>query len=99
MCLPARAAKSKALPDCEPILDRLHLSERTLNRRLQLEGASFRDIKAGVLQYWARLYLAETDLTVEAIGGALGYQDAANFRRAFRKAKGCSPQEYRRRTA
>lgn len=84
------------LPALRTILDRLHLSERTLNRRLQLEGASFRDIKAGVLQYWARLYLAETDLTVEAIGAALGYQDAANFRRAFRKREGCSPGEFRK---
>jgi len=32
---------------------------------------------------------------VEAIAEELRYRDAANFRRAFRKTAGCSPNEYR----
>lgn len=84
------------LPDLNALSGRLHLSQRTLNRRLQQEGSSFRDIKAGVLQSWACQYLLETDLTVEAIAAVLGYQDTANFRRAFRARQGCSPGEYRR---
>jgi AraC-like DNA-binding protein len=32
---------------------------------------------------------------VEAIAASLGYQDAANFRRAFRNWEQCSPQAYR----
>lgn len=84
------------LPALHTIAGSLHLSERTLNRRLQLEGSSFREIKAQVLQYWARLYLTETELTVEAIAATLGYQDTANFRRAFRKREGCPPGEFRK---
>ena len=84
------------LPDLSVIIDRLHMSERTLNRRLRQEGTSFRQIKGEVLQGWAHQYLAGTEYTVEVIGALLGYQDTANFRRAFRSREGCSPSEFRK---
>jgi AraC-like DNA-binding protein len=84
------------LPDLAAVAARLHLSQRTLNRRLQREGSSFREIRATVLATWARQYLAQTDSSVEAIAMALGYQDVANFRRAFRAWQHCSPAQYRR---
>lgn len=87
------------LPDLAAVAERLHMSERTLNRRLQSEGTGFRRIKGEVLGSWARRLLAETDQTVEAIAATLGYQDAANFRRAFRKAEGSSPGNFRRSVA
>ena len=87
------------LPDLRAVAERLHLSERTLNRRLQQEGTSFREIKAVVLNAWARMHLTETGHSVEAIAAALGYQDVANFRRAFRAREACSPSEFRRRMA
>jgi AraC-like DNA-binding protein len=84
------------LPDLSSVADRVHMSERTLNRRLQQEDTSFRQIKGAVLGSWARRHLRETNQSVEAIAAALGYQDTANFRRAFRNAQGCSPSEFRR---
>ena len=75
----------------------LTISERTLNRRLQAEGSSYRDLKSDALANWAQLYLDQTDKSVESIAATLGYQDTANFRRAFRKRTGCSPSEYRQR--
>jgi AraC-like DNA-binding protein len=85
------------LPDLGAVATRLHVSQRTLNRRLQQEGTSFRQVKGELLNAWARQHLRETNHSVEAIAAALGYQDAANFRRAFRKQEGCSPGEFRRR--
>jgi AraC-like DNA-binding protein len=35
-------------------------------------------------------------MTTEEIGSRLGYSDAANFRHAFVRWTGKSPQEYRR---
>jgi len=84
------------LPDLRGVAQRLHLSHRTLSRRLQDEGTSFREIKAITLSAWAREYLSMTDSSVESIAAALGYQDAANFRRAFRSREGCAPGEFRR---
>jgi transcriptional regulator GlxA family with amidase domain len=37
--------------------------------------------------------------SVESIAVSLGYQDAANFRRAFRNREGCSPREFRERAS
>ncbi len=44
----------------------------------------------------ARRLLAETELTVEAIGARVGYRDPGYFARRFRRAHGASPLEWRR---
>ena len=83
------------LPDLGEVAFDLNISQRTLNRRLQAENTSFRQLKSQGLARWAKQYLSETDYSVEAIAEELGYMDTANFRRAFRKSEGCSPIEYR----
>lgn len=83
------------LPELADVASDLHMSERTLSRRLRAESTTFRELRADALAGRARLYLDETDYTVEAIAAELGYRDPANFRRAFRKAEGCSPARYR----
>ena len=86
------------LPDLATVAATLCMSERTLNRRLQQEGSNFRNLKTDALVSRGKQYLAQTSNSVEAIAANLGYQDAANFRRAFRKSTGCSPKDYRDRT-
>lgn len=83
------------LPELGNVARDLHVSERTLNRRLRAENTSFRELKSHALASRAKLYLSHTKHSVEAISVALGYKDAANFRRAFRNSEGCSPIEYR----
>jgi len=83
------------LPDLGEVAFDLNVSQRTLNRRLQAENTSFRQLKSQALARWAKQYLRETDHSVEAIAEELGYKDTANLRRAFRKSEGCSPIEYR----
>ena len=83
------------LPDLGEVAFGLHVSQRTLNRRLQAEKTSFRQLKSDALARWAKQYLRETYQSVEVISEKLGYKDTANFRRAFRKSEGCSPMEYR----
>lgn len=87
------------LPTLDQVASDLHVSERTLNRRLQAENTSFRRLKSEALISRAKLYLRDTEYSVEAIAEALGYKDASNFRRAFRKSEGGSPGEYRERFA
>jgi AraC-like DNA-binding protein len=83
------------LPNLSEVAFGLHVSVRTLNRHLQAENTTFRQLKSRALASRAKLYLRDSNLSVEAIGETLGYQDTANFRRAFRRSVGCSPMEYR----
>lgn len=88
-------SREPPLPGLKQIAQLLHMSDRTLNRRLKDEGTSFRDLKSQVTQHWANQYLLHSDLSVESVSALLGYEDAANFRRAFKKRCGDSPSAYR----
>ncbi len=87
------------LPTLSALANRLHMSPRTLNRRLHAEQASFRDLRASENNRWACRYLESTDLSVDAIAVQLGYREASNFRRAFRYANDCTPSRYRSTSA
>lgn len=73
----------------------LGMSEREVRRKLRAEGTSYREICDDVRNQVAMKYLRDTALPVEAIAAAIGFDDAANFRRAFRRWTGESPVEYR----
>ncbi|MFT3805210.1 MAG: AraC family transcriptional regulator ligand-binding domain-containing protein [Burkholderiaceae bacterium] len=71
------------------------LSPRTLDRHLRNEGSSFRDLAIDVRNARARRLLADGGLPVSEIAYRLGFTDVANFSRAFRKANGVSPSDFR----
>jgi AraC-like DNA-binding protein len=73
----------------------LHLSPRTLHRRLIAEGTSFRELLEDARRSLALEYLRSNRLSIEEIAFTLGYADLANFRRAFRRWEGMPPSEYR----
>jgi AraC-like DNA-binding protein len=82
-------------PDIDRIAGRYGLSQRTLRRRLDEEGTSYRKLIDEVRLELARTYLTSTALPVGEIAALLGYDDAANFRRAFKRMQRQSPAEYR----
>ena len=69
----------------EDVAHRLGLSRRTLARRLRAEGTTYQEIRDAHLQRRAKSLLAEGTLTKAEIAYRLGYQDPANFARAFRR--------------
>ena len=73
----------------------LKMSGRTLRRRLSDERTSFREIVDEIRNDAAIAYLTETRMPIAEIAHALNFDDAANFRRAFRRWNDCSPQEFR----
>lgn len=81
--------------DEQDIAAALYVSKRTLARRLKLEGSGYRQIREQLFAELAARHLRDTELSVEAIAALLGYHDAANFRRAFRRWYQRSPQEFR----
>jgi AraC-like DNA-binding protein len=83
--------------DIAQVAEGLHVSERTLRRRLEAESTSFRSTFEEIRDLLAREYLAETELTVAEIAHLLDYAETVNFRRAFVRWNGVPPSEYRQR--
>lgn len=82
-------------PDLPSIALQLHMSERTLKRKLAEQALSFSTLLENVRRRDAYLLLADDSLTVYDIALRLGYQDRANFSRAFRRWTGETPTAYR----
>jgi AraC-like DNA-binding protein len=80
----------------ELVAERLRMSERTLRRKLEQEGTSFRQLIDELRAHAAIKYVRDTDLTIEDVAYALGFSDAAAFRHAFRRWTKSAPHEYRR---
>lgn len=85
--------RSLALDECAVGLD---VSPRTLRRRLHERGVSYQAIVSEVRAGLARSHLESSRLSVETIAERLGFSDASNFSRAFRRWTGLSPREFRR---
>jgi AraC-like DNA-binding protein len=75
----------------------LFMSKRTLARKLKHEDSSFRQIRDEILSQQAASYLCDSNLSIEAIASLMNYHDSANFRRAFKRWFGHSPEQYRQR--
>ncbi|MBR9913008.1 MAG: AraC family transcriptional regulator [Gammaproteobacteria bacterium] len=71
------------------------ISKRTLARRLQAEGSTFRDLRDELLMTLATDYLRDTNLSVESIASLLNYHDSSSFRRAFKRWTQQTPQQFR----
>jgi AraC-like DNA-binding protein len=71
----------------------LHMSVRTLNRRLESEGTSFTELKVRAVDDIAkRLLLLGT--SVDAVAYELGYENPSNFRRRFKDTNNLSPRNW-----
>jgi AraC-like DNA-binding protein len=75
----------------------LGMSERTLQRRLDEEGLSVRQIVDEVRRELALAYLDEKTFSIAEIAFALAFSDQAAFHRAFVRWTSRTPGEYRRR--
>ena len=78
---------------------RLHMSPRTLHRRLDEEGASFRSIKEALRRDIALARLTKTRQPIARVAADLGYADTSAFYRAFTSWTGLSPERYRKQLA
>jgi AraC-like DNA-binding protein len=82
-------------PTIEDIADALHISSRTLQRRLQDEGLSFQRVLEEARHHLARHYLNNSFLELNEAAYLLGYNDANSFVRAFRTWEGIPPARWR----
>lgn len=82
-------------PTIERLAVQFGCSERTLRRHLEQCCTSYQQLLNEVRADLAKEYLVGTRLTVEEIAFRLGYSDSANFRRAFKRWTGTTPQHFR----
>jgi AraC-like DNA-binding protein len=82
-------------PNVEEIARALHISSRTLQRRLQDEGSSFQRALEESRHQLARRYLNNSALELNEAAYLLGYNDANSFVRAFRTWEGIPPARWR----
>ena len=83
-------------PTLEQVAGEMHTTPRTLIRRLQREDASYKAILEDLRREYACRLLRDARLTAADVGVILGYAEAANFGRAFRRWTGESPAAWRR---
>jgi len=102
MVIRVRDLLRAALPETlslDDIADRLHLSPRTIHRRLEEEGSSFRGIKDALRRDMALARLTKSKDSIAKVAADLGYADTSAFYRAFVEWTGMAPIHYRRQWA
>jgi AraC-like DNA-binding protein len=82
-------------PDRPLVARRLHMSERTLQRRLREEGTSFKAVRDRVREETSRALLSNASLKVEAVGRSVGFSEGSAFSKAFTRWAGRSPARFR----
>ena len=88
-------ARPGYFPDIDYVAQKLHMTSRTLRRRLADENSGYQQILAEVRYALAREYLATSKLPMEEIAALLGYSSPGNFTYAFKRWHGSPPRQYR----
>lgn len=82
-------------PGIQDLARELHLSTRTLQRRLTDEGTTFQCLLDDARRELARHYLLHSSRELNETAYLLGYEDANSFFRAFHNWEGTSPGQWR----
>lgn len=89
---------AERLPQGDPgeaaIAEALHLSLRSLQRKLAEQGTRYGELLQQTREALARQYLAEGRHSVSEIAYLLGFGDASSFTRAFKRWTGKSPSQW-----
>ena len=73
----------------------LGVSGRTLRRRLELEGTSYRELAQSALYESACAMLRDPNETIQTVAHTLGYSSSSSFHRAFSRWNASTPLSYR----
>lgn len=86
-------ALPKGSPDLDEVAASLHMSKRTLQRRLSDESVSFRDVVEDARRSLALEALSD-GLSVTEAAQRTGFSEVRPFKRAFRRWTGMTPTEF-----
>jgi AraC-like DNA-binding protein len=91
-----RDSLPSGVPSQAEVARALHLSPRTLARRLEGAGTSFTALIDETRRALAEQYLKRTDFSVAEVAYLVGFAEASSFNRAFRRWTGRAPGDARR---
>lgn len=94
-----RSPLGQTLPDLARMAQLLYTSERTLKRRLQEEGLTFRQLQATARQQLACEGLRDATLSLDELASRLGFSDQSSFSQAFKRWTGVPPGQWRKQSA
>jgi AraC-like DNA-binding protein len=80
----------------DSIADQIHVSARTLQRRLEGQGTSFAELLDQTRQIAAIEYLREPRISITETAYLLGFSDASTFYRAFKRWTKQTPAQFRK---
>jgi AraC-like DNA-binding protein len=83
--------------DVDEVSNALGLSTRTLTRKLQAEGTSFRIVRDHLRRDLAVQLLTQSRISIDGISALVGFENTAAFCRAFKGWMQVSPGAYRNR--
>lgn len=85
----------RGVVDVDAVAKALHVSARTLKRRLSAEGTSYSELLEDERRARAEVLLKDPAKSVKEIAAALGYADTAAFSHAYSRWTGRSPSDAR----
>ena len=87
--------KTGQIPNMEELSQIFDISRRTLERKLSLEGTSFKAIKNNYLQRKSFELLSNSNLSVKEIAEQLNFSNSQNYIRSFKRWTTVTPDIYR----
>lgn len=82
-------------PSRELVAEALNMSLRNLQRKLQQENTSYKDLLDDVRQDLAKQFINQSHIPLGEISFRLGFSTNSSFARAFKRWTGIPPGEYR----
>ncbi|MEM1219605.1 MAG: AraC family transcriptional regulator ligand-binding domain-containing protein [Bacteroidota bacterium] len=86
-------------PAQEAVAETLHMSARTLQRRLREAGTNYKKIVERLKEELAKDYLCNPDLSIQMISDLLNYAEPSVFSRSFKRWTNQSPKAFRQALA
>lgn len=79
----------------EQVAEQMHITSRTLHRRLARMGLKFSQLRDDTLVHLAKVHLRDRRLSLNEVAWLLGYSEHSAFTRAFSRWTGMPPQRWR----
>lgn len=87
----------RGVPNLDQVAKRMATSERTLRRRLEEDGTSFRDLLDETRSRLAQGYVADKRIPLSEVAFLLGFSEPSAFHRAFKRWTSTTPAAWRAR--